>query len=137
MNDTLKSILFVIVGLIIGGIVNMGIVTIGPSIIPPPEGIDTTTVEGLAAGIHLFEFKHFIMPFLAHALGTFVGAYIAARFSTRNKLKYGLIVGFIFLLGGIIMVVSIPSPIWFNVTDLALAYIPMAWFGARLAIQKK
>ena len=44
------------------------------SIISPPKGVDVTTMEGLKAYLHLFEPKHFIFPFLAHALGTFAGA---------------------------------------------------------------
>ncbi len=136
MNETLKSIFFVLIGLIIGALVNMTIITIGPSIIPPPTDVDVTTVEGLAAGIHLMEPIHFLIPFIAHALGTFVGALIAARMCKRNKLKYALIVGFLFLLGGISMVMSVPSPLWFNITDLVLAYIPMAWLGGKIGIQK-
>ena len=40
------------------------------SLIPPPEGADVTTLEGLKTSMHLFQPKHFLMPFLAHALGT-------------------------------------------------------------------
>lgn len=135
MSNTLKSIFWVLVGLIVGALVNMTIITLGPSVIPPPEGVDVTTVEGLQAGIDLMKPKHFIMPFFAHAFGTFVGAFIAARMCKINKLKYALIVGVLFLMGGISMVLSVPSPVWFNVTDLVLAYIPMAWIGGKVGIQ--
>jgi len=40
--------------LLAGSIVNMGIVHISGSIIPPPEGADIKTMEGLKATIHLF-----------------------------------------------------------------------------------
>lgn len=135
MSDTLKSIFFVLVGLIAGALVNMTIITLGPSIIPPPEGVDVTTVEGLQAGIHLMKPKHYITPFFAHAFGTFVGAFIAARMCKRHKLKYALLVGVLFLLGGISMVLSLPSPVWFNITDLVLAYIPMAWLGGKVGLR--
>jgi len=74
MNPILKNIAAVIIGLMIGSAVNMMIIIMGPSIIPPPEGAVVTTNEGLQASMHLFGPEHFIMPFLAHALGTFVGA---------------------------------------------------------------
>ena len=74
MNPTIRNILAVIVAAFVGGAVNMALITISSSIIPPPEGVDVTTTEGLKASMHLFQPKHFIMPFLAHALGTFVGA---------------------------------------------------------------
>jgi len=39
------------------------------------------------------------------------------------------------LIGGIINTFMIPAPIWFNVLDLFMAYIPMAWFGGKLAMR--
>ena len=63
MNSTVKNILAVVTGLIIGSIINMGIIMISGSIIPPPNGVDVTTMEGLKETMHLFEPKHFIFPF--------------------------------------------------------------------------
>ena len=81
--------------------------------------------------------EHFIMPFLAHALGTLVGAYIAATIAVNHKLKFALAIGGWFLLGGIVNIFMLPSPIWFTVVDLAGAYIPMAYLGGKLATKKK
>jgi len=133
MNPILKNILAVLAGLIIGSIVNMGIVNIGSTFIPLPDGVDNTTMEGLKAGMFLFEPKHFIMPFLAHAFGTFVGAFIAAKIAATHKLKFALGIGVFFLLGGISAVFMLPSPTWFAVLDLSLAYIPMAYLAGKLA----
>ena len=110
----------------------MGIITISGSIIPPPEGTDTTTMEGLKAAMELFEMKHFIFPFLAHAIGTLVGALLASLIAASHQLKLALIIGAFFLIGGITMVLSVPSPLWFTIVDLGLAYIPMAWIGWRI-----
>lgn len=77
----LRPVLAVLAGLVLGSLVNMAIVTAGPMLIPPPAGVDVNTAEGLARGIHLFEPRHFLTPFLAHALGTLAGAlcaYLAA-----------------------------------------------------------
>jgi len=133
MNPILQNILAVIAGAIIGGAVNMGIVMLGPSIIPPPEGVDTTTMEGLKAGMQLFEAKHFITPFLAHALGTLVGAFVTAKIAKTHKMKLALAIGVWFLLGGAMAAYMLPAPMWYNVVDLLLAYIPMAYFGGKLA----
>lgn len=134
MNPILRNILAIIAGIIIGGLVNIGIIMISGSIIPPPEGVDMTTTEGIQAGIHLLEPRHFIMPFLAHALGTFVGAFITAKIAITHKLKWALGVGIVFLLGGIASAFSIPAPTWFVVVDIIGAYIPMGWLGGKLAI---
>ena len=74
MNPFLRNTLAVTVGIIIGSLINMSIILISSSIIPLPEGADNRTILGLQKTIHLFEAKHFLFPFLAHAAGTFAGA---------------------------------------------------------------
>ncbi|MEH6770700.1 hypothetical protein [Maribacter arcticus] len=133
MNPTLKNVLAVVAGLIIGSIVNMGIIMISGSIIPPPEGGDITTIEGLKATMHLFEPKHFIFPFLAHALGTLVGAFLATKIAATRKQLMALLIGVFFLIGGTINISMLDGPMWFNALDLILAYIPMAYLGWMLA----
>jgi hypothetical protein len=137
MNPTLKNILAVIAGLIVGSAVNMGIIMMSGSVIPPPPGADLSTMEGLKTSMPLFEPKHFIMPFLAHALGTLVGAFLAAKIASSFKMRCALIVGVLFLIGGISNVFMLPSPMWFNVLDLVVAYIPMAYLGGRWGMAKK
>ncbi len=137
MNPIFKNILAVIAGLIIGSIVNMAIVMVSGSVISPPEGADTTTMEGLKESIHLFQPKHFVLPFLAHALGTLVGAFFAALIASNHKMKLALIVGVFFLIGGIINTFMLPAPIWFVILDLVAAYIPMAWIGGKLAMRNQ
>jgi hypothetical protein len=133
MNSIFKNILAIIAGIFIGMIVNMGLIMISGQIIPIPEGVDNTTTEGLVAGMHLFEPKHFIMPFLAHALGTFVGAFVAAKLAASHQMKFAIAIGVFFLLGGIASVFMLPSPTWFTVSDLGLAYIPMGLLAGKLA----
>jgi hypothetical protein len=137
MNPFFRNTLAVLLGLIVGSVVNMGIITISGSIIPPPNGADVTTAEGLKATIHLFEPKHFIFPFLAHALGTFAGALTTALIAVNHKKKLALCIGAFFLFGGIVMIFTLPSPIWFSLTDAVLAYIPMAYLAAKMALKKK
>ncbi|HTN45609.1 MAG TPA: hypothetical protein VL098_04625 [Flavipsychrobacter sp.] len=133
MNPIFKNILGVIAGIVAGSIINMSIISLSSAIVPPPQGADVTTVEGLKASLHFFEPKHFIMPFLAHALGTFAGAYVAARIAANRKMIFALVIGVLFLAGGITNVVILPSPVWFNALDLVAAYLPMAYLGGKIA----
>lgn len=135
MNPVLKNILIVLIGFFLGSVVNIGIIQISGSIIPPPEGVDTNDMESLKASIHLFQPIHFLFPFLAHALGTLAGAFIAAKLASSIKMVIAFSIGIFFLAGGITMVIMLPSPMWFNCVDLILAYLPMAWLGGRLAMR--
>lgn len=54
MHPTLRTILAAVAGLVIGSIVNMGLINVSGHAIPPPAGADLTTTEGLKAAMHLF-----------------------------------------------------------------------------------
>ncbi|MBE7439290.1 MAG: hypothetical protein HS115_12600 [Spirochaetales bacterium] len=137
MNPVVRNVLAIIVGFILGSAVNMGIIMIGGSVIPPPEGSDLATMEGLTAAMEKMTPIHFVMPFLAHALGTLFGASMAAFIGSGNKILPGIIVSIFFLCGGILNVILLPSPLWFSILDLTLAYLPMGWLGARFILKSQ
>lgn len=128
----IRNVLAVIVGIVIGSIVNMGLINLGHAVIPLPPGTDVSTMEGVAAAMPLFGPEQFIFPFLAHACGTLVGTLVATLIAASHKLKIALGLGVLFLIGGIVAVVMFPAPLWYDVIDLVFAYIPMAWIGAKL-----
>ncbi|SHH08142.1 hypothetical protein [Flavobacterium defluvii] len=137
MSPFLRNTLAVIAGIVVGSFINMSIIAISESIIPLPEGVDNKTMEGLQKTMHLYEAKHYIFPFLAHAVGTFFGAVTTALIAIKHKKKLALGIGAFFLFGGIVMVCSLPSPIWFTIADLVFAYIPMAYLALRFACRKQ
>ena len=137
MPPILRNILAVIAGIFVGSAVNMAIVTVGPMLIPPPEGVDMTDMDKFAENLKLLEPVNFIAPFLAHALGTLVGAFVAAIVATSHKMKFALGIGAFFLLGGITMVSMFGGPLWFTVLDLVGAYLPMGYLGGILGGAKK
>jgi len=128
----LRNILALIVGFVAGSVVNMALVTIGPRMIPAPAGVDVSNAESIAASIHLFEPKHFVFPFLAHALGTFAGALVAFLIAASHRTVFAFVVGVLFLAGGIAASFMIPAPPWFIALDLVAAYLPMAWLATRV-----
>ena len=131
MNPVLKNILAVVLGWLLGSIVNMALVYAGHSVFPI-EGVDPNDMEAMAEVMPTLSSEYFIFPFLAHALGTLVGAFIAAKIAATRKMTFALVIGVIFLLGGIWVSTMIPAPTWFTATDLIIAYIPMAWLGGKL-----
>lgn len=132
MNPAFRNIGAVVVGIAAGSAVNMGIIMVSGQVIAPPDGADVTTTVGLKATIHLFQPRHFIMPFAAHALGTFVGALLATMVAATYKMRFAMVIGVWFLLGGIASVFLLPSPTWFTVLDLGVAYLPMAFIAGKL-----
>ena len=137
MNPILKNILSVLGGLFIGSLINGAIIFLGMYLIPLPDGIDPMDPEALKLAIPNFGVEHFIAPFVAHAAGTLVGAWFAARLGASRQFLLALVIGFCFLLGGIINVFQLGGPLWFTVLDLLGAYIPMAGLGWILAGRPK
>ncbi len=135
MPKLLRIVIAIVLGLVAGSIVNMGLIMISGKVIPPPAGADVTTMEGLKASLHLFEPKHFVFPFLAHAIGTLVGAFIAVLIAPDKSRVVAYVVGGLFLLGGIANVFLLPGPTWFNAVDILLAYFPAAWSGQAIALR--
>lgn len=131
----LRSIAAVVMGVILGGSVNMALVVLGPLVVPPPPGVDFSNPQSLAAGIHLLQPVHFLFPFLAHAVGTLAGAMVACLIASHGRTRVANAVGVIFAVGGIAAARMIPAPAWFVVADLGLAYFPMAWAGAQLGLR--
>jgi hypothetical protein len=132
MRNVLRNVLALAAGVLVGGSVNMALITLGPSLIAPPAGADMSTAEGLGRAMHLLEPRHFIMPFLAHALGTLAGALVAWLVAASYKAPIACAIGVVFLCGGVAASFMIPAPAWFIALDLLAAYLPMAWLGIRI-----
>lgn len=116
MTNIMRNVLAVLAGIAIGAVVNMVLVALGSSLVPPPA-------------MNLLEPRHFVMPFLAHALGTLAGALAAYLIASNRKRQLAYIVGAVFFCGGIGATFMIPAPAWFIALDLVVAYIPMTWLG--------
>lgn len=136
MPNILRNIAAVIAALLVGSLANMAIVMLGAALVPPPPGVDMTTAQGLQQAMPLLNPKHFIAPFLAHAVGTLVGALLAYGIAGSRKALFAWVIGALFLCGGIAASLMIPAPTWFKAVDLLFAYLPMAWLatliGARM-----
>ena len=127
-----RNIIALILGLFLGGMINMLIINNGGGFIAPPEGVNPNDIESIKENMHLYTPIHFLIPFLAHAMGTFIGALITSLIAVSIRMYLAIGVGFCFLIGGIMMVLMLPSPLWFNIIDLCLAYLPMGWLGWKI-----
>ena len=130
-----KNILAVILGLAVGSAINMGFIELGYRIIPWPEDLWNGDVWNDPE--HLLAPRHFLFPFIAHAAGSLVGGFIAYMIAASHKMICAVVVGVAFLAGGLMMVLMLPSPIWFIAADIGLAYIPAAMLGGQLAMRRR
>ncbi|NNE55410.1 MAG: hypothetical protein HKN32_05280 [Flavobacteriales bacterium] len=137
MNPILRNILAFIAAWVAGSIVNMGLIITGNSIFPLPEGTDPMDPASLAAAMEHFSTGNYIFPFLAHALGTLVGAFVVSKLAAGHQFKLAMGIAAFFLLGGVINAINLPAPLWFEALDLIVAYIPMGWLGWKMAGAKK
>lgn len=133
MKTAVGNVLALLAGVVVGSLVNMGLVNIGPLVVPLPEGADVSTMESLRASMKLFTPVNFLFPFLAHALGTLAGAFVAAKFAASHSTQFAVGIGVLFLMGGVAAVYMFGGPLWFILADLLVAYIPMGYLGAFLA----
>jgi len=127
MNPVIKNILALITGIVLGGLVNGGIVAFGANLFPPPAGVDPNDLASIRSHMHLYGPKHFVVPYLAHAMGSLVAAFVAAKISNNKVIS--ILAGGFFIIGGAMMIYMIPeTPMWFVLLDL-LSYIPAAMLG--------
>jgi len=137
MPNLLRNVLAILAGIAIGGGVNMALITLSPSLIPPPTGVDVNNAESLSKAMHLFEPRHFVMPFLAHAVGTLAGALAAYLIAATYRVPIAYLIGAVFLCGGVAASFMIPAPTWFIALDLLAAYLPMAWLSIQIGTRVK
>ena len=121
------------ISIFIGGAVNMSFIRISGKIIPPPSGFNLQTTEGLVKAMHLMGPEHFLFPFLAHAFGTFVAAILVSKYCNLWSKAAAYSVAGLFFIGGLMMVLLLPSPLWFTFVDLILAYFPMAFLALKMS----
>jgi hypothetical protein len=108
----MKSILLSVLGLVLGAITNLLFISVG----------------------HLFlGDNHFLIAFLAHALGAFVASFFVCKMKVDRPFFFSMCIGGSYL-GMAVLDLSVLKdvPIWFILSDLLIAHLPMAYLGYKL-----
>jgi hypothetical protein len=137
MNTKIKNILITIGGMLLGMAANMSTLIMGIKAFPLPEGVDPMNTTSYIAHLDQFTTINYMVPIISHAFGTFVSALFICKLVSSKEKYYALFVGIFFLAGGISMALQVQSPLWVTITDLILAYIPVAFIGYYLGIKNK
>lgn len=137
--NLIRNIAAVVVGLVLGGIINWYIGILNTQIFPLPEGETFLSLmedsEALKAWIESLPQTAFILVLVAHLSQAFFGGYIAALISKRNVMCAALVVGGVSLLAGLMNMASIPAPLWLWV-EMPL-YLLVAWYASKLELMRR
>lgn len=132
MGGVMRSIVAVLAGMIVFAFLVMAIEAVGMMIFPPPPGTDMANPEAARAVMANAPVGSLLFVLLAWIVGTFAGAWTAARIARRAPVGHGLVVGVLGLAAAIANMLMIPHPVWFWVLGVAV-FLPTAWLGARIA----
>lgn len=132
MGKVLRSIFAVIGGMVISTFLILAVEAVGMMIFPPPPGTDMTNPEVVKALMANAPAGVLLFVLLGWILGTFAGAWAAARIARRAPLAHGMVIGALGLAGAVANMLRIPHPAWFWVLGVAV-FLPAAWLGARIA----
>jgi hypothetical protein len=128
----IRSLLAVIAGVIVGGIVVGLLETPGMFLHPLPPGMNLQDPEQIKAHFAAAPVSAQICVAIAWTVGPLVGSYLAARIARRAYLAHGVIVGLVFLAADVYNLRSFPHPTWLAVVGIA-SPLAMSWLGSALA----
>jgi hypothetical protein len=128
----LRSILAVLIGILVMGIMVAAVQWLGHSIFPPPAGIDRSDHDAMIALIATMPVMALAFVLFAYAAGTFLGAYTATTISLAHKRGVALAIGLVMLALVALQFSTIPHPVWMVVVGLLIP-LPAALLAWRLA----
>ncbi len=131
--NLLRKVLAVVIGFVAGSAFNMALVMASHVAFPLPPGVDPNDMEAFKAHVeaHGLPLGALIMVLIAHAGGSFVSGFACGLIARERWHAAAIGLGLLWTCSGAAMLMLIPAPAWFAVTDIAL-YIPAALLGVRL-----
>jgi hypothetical protein len=127
-----RTLLGIVAGLAAMFVVITAVQWLGAQLYPPPPGLDLRDQHGMAALIAQLPLAALAFVVLGWVLGAFSGGWAAARIGRDHPRPAAAAVGLAVVAGVVMMIVSIPHPLWMGALGLLLP-VPVALLGARLA----
>jgi hypothetical protein len=135
MISKLHPLLRIMIALVMGVIISFCVISLAESVNAhyfPSQHINPS-FEQMQKEISTSPWYAFLMVFFGYVLSSFFGAYVAARLSPApRKLIVAMTIGFFLLLGGIVLFISMPHPIWLSIAS-CVAFMIFAYLGGKLA----
>lgn len=131
MKTTLRNILGIVAGVLVGAVVILVVQLVGHQVYPVAGSLDMNDKEAMADFVASLPVGALLIVVVAYAAGSFVGGALAAFIGSGAKVRHALVVGAFLLISGVMNLVSIPHPVWFSIVTV-LVFIPAAWLGGRM-----
>lgn len=132
MRSAGRSVLAVLAGIVVAMIVMFIFEGISGHLFPLPPGIDLHDHQAMTQHMDELPVGAFFTVLAGWAVGSFVGAWVAARLAGRVRLMHGLVVGAFFLAATVTVMLTIPHPLWMEISGI-VALTGCSYLGARLA----
>ena len=132
MNTAVRNTLAFLAGFVALALAKYVATKLGNAVIPPPAGVDLSTMEGFKAAIPLYQATQWLPVFFEHAMGSLIGGAVAAFLAASHRMKLALGIGALHMAGGLTAALMLPFPTWVVLVDLVCMYLPMAWIGGKL-----
>lgn len=127
----LRNVGGVVLGLILGSVANMVLVSVNAALFPMPEGVGTDDQAAFQAYLSALPPVGFLLPFLAHFTQVFVGGLVASKVGTAAPRILVGVIGGLTMLGSVMTNLTIRPPAWTWI-ELPL-YLLVIWGTIRLA----
>ena len=131
MKTLLRNILGIVVGVLVGTVVIALVQILGHQVYPVTEGVDINDREAMVALVKNLPVGSLLFVIAAYFAGSFVGGAVAAFIGRGARVRHALVVGALLLVAGVMNLMAIPHPVWFNILTV-LVFLPAAWLGGRL-----
>ena len=133
MEKVIRYILAIVIGFFTLGVIVLIGDTIGHKMYPLPPDLDTENTEAMTVAMQRAPTGALVAVLIAWALGTFVGAWVAARLAPQYKIAMGLAIGVIGIALAVATMLQIAHPVWMWIIGVA-EFVPAAYLGAKLAV---
>lgn len=132
----LRTVLAIVAGLLTAMLLIFGVEAIGLLLFPPPAGMTLDTEADLARLVAMSSPGAKAWLVFGWALGSFVGAWVAARIGPRHRRIAALVVALFIVAGTVMNAMVITHPLWMNLLGIVLPVL-LALLAARLARSPK
>ncbi len=131
MKNTIRTVLASILGIIIAFMVIKLTERLSAYLFPAPH--PQPTIQQYIDYVQQAPLALFLINLLGYKISSFLGAYTAARIAhPPYKMRSAMIVGFMLLLAGIVLFISIPHPHWVALSS-CVSFILYSYMAGRIA----